>query len=108
MHVFISRALQKVIKEAPKKQTQLREACKTVIGTRRAADCTQFLCDSPLLCVPAAALWASLCLRAPESGARAVFAATCSRSLSLSSDSSSLTLLVYIYSIVAFSLHSTY
>ena len=32
MHVFISRALQKVLKEAPKKQTQLREACKTVIG----------------------------------------------------------------------------
>ena len=40
MHVFISRALEKLLKEAPKKQTQLREACKTVIGTRRAADCT--------------------------------------------------------------------
>lgn len=31
MHVFISRALQKVLKEAPKKHTALRQACQTAI-----------------------------------------------------------------------------
>jgi hypothetical protein len=34
MHVFISRALQKVLKDAPKKNLQLREACKSVIGAQ--------------------------------------------------------------------------
>ena len=33
MNVFISRALQKVLKEAPKKHTQLRAACTSVLGT---------------------------------------------------------------------------
>ena len=32
MHVFISRALQKVLKEAPKKHTELRQSCAAVIG----------------------------------------------------------------------------
>ena len=32
MHVFISRALQKVLKEAPKKHTQLRQSCTEVLG----------------------------------------------------------------------------
>ena len=32
MHVFISRALQKIHREAPKKHTQLRQACNEVIG----------------------------------------------------------------------------
>ena len=32
MHVFISRALQKIHREAPKKHTQLRQACVEVIG----------------------------------------------------------------------------
>lgn len=31
MHVFISRALQKVLREAPKKHAQLRQACTEVI-----------------------------------------------------------------------------
>ena len=31
MHVFISRALQKVLKECPKKHTQLRQSCAAVI-----------------------------------------------------------------------------
>ncbi len=34
MHVFISRALQKVLKEAPKKHTQLRAECTSVLGAR--------------------------------------------------------------------------
>ena len=34
MHAFISRALQKVLKEAPKKHTQLRQSCTTVLGER--------------------------------------------------------------------------
>ena len=33
MHVFISRALQKIHREAPKKHAQLRQACNEVIGT---------------------------------------------------------------------------
>ena len=32
MHVFISRALHKILREAPKKHTQLRAACQEVIG----------------------------------------------------------------------------
>eukprot|EP00966_Prymnesium_polylepis_P049941 1156095-Prymnesium_polylepis.1 len=32
MHVFISRALSKIYREAPKKHTQLRNACNEVIG----------------------------------------------------------------------------
>ena len=32
MHVFISRALHKILREAPKKHTQLRTACTEVIG----------------------------------------------------------------------------
>ena len=32
MHVFIARALKKVLKEAPKKHVQLRQACAAVIG----------------------------------------------------------------------------
>jgi hypothetical protein len=32
MHVFISRALQKILREASKKQTALRQACTDVIG----------------------------------------------------------------------------
>ena len=32
MHVFISRALHKILREAPKKHTQLRAACSEVIG----------------------------------------------------------------------------
>ena len=32
MHVFISRALTKIYREAPKKHTQLRQACTEVIG----------------------------------------------------------------------------
>lgn len=32
MHVFISRALHKILREAPKKHTQLRTACQEVIG----------------------------------------------------------------------------
>ena len=32
MHVFISLALQKILREAPKKHTQLRTACIEVIG----------------------------------------------------------------------------
>ena len=32
MHVFISRALQKILKESPKKHTQLRQACMAVLG----------------------------------------------------------------------------
>ncbi len=34
MHVFVSRALQKIMREAPKKQTALRQACNDVIGAR--------------------------------------------------------------------------
>ena len=34
MHVFISRALQKILRECPKKHTALRQACTEVIGTR--------------------------------------------------------------------------
>jgi len=37
MHVFISRALQKILREAPKKHAQLRQACIEVIGTLLAA-----------------------------------------------------------------------
>ena len=36
MHVFISRALQKVLKEAPKKHVQLRQSCAAVIGEQLA------------------------------------------------------------------------
>jgi hypothetical protein len=32
MHVFISRALQKILREASKKQTALRQACTDVLG----------------------------------------------------------------------------
>jgi hypothetical protein len=32
MHVFISRALQKILKEAPKKLTALRTSCTSVLG----------------------------------------------------------------------------
>ena len=32
MHVFIARSLKKVLKEAPKKQVALRQACAAVIG----------------------------------------------------------------------------
>ena len=32
MHVFIYRALHKILREAPKKHTQLRAACQEVIG----------------------------------------------------------------------------
>jgi len=32
MHVFISRALQKILREASKKQTALRQSCTDVIG----------------------------------------------------------------------------
>ena len=32
MHVFVSRALHKILREAPKKHTQLRTACTEVIG----------------------------------------------------------------------------
>ena len=34
MHVFISRALQKILREAPKKHSALRKACVEVIGAR--------------------------------------------------------------------------
>ena len=40
LHVFISRALQKVLREAPKKHTQLRQACTEVIGAQRRAPAT--------------------------------------------------------------------
>ena len=33
MHVFLSKALHKILREAPKKHTQLRTACSEVIGT---------------------------------------------------------------------------
>jgi hypothetical protein len=36
MHVFISRALQKILREAPKKHAQLRQACIEVIGALHA------------------------------------------------------------------------
>ena len=42
MHVFISKALHKILREAPKKHTQLRTACQEVIGERSAAS------DAPL------------------------------------------------------------
>ena len=32
MHVFISKALQKILREAPKKHVALRTACTEVIG----------------------------------------------------------------------------
>ena len=32
MHVFIQRALKKILKEAPKKHVQLRQSCAAVIG----------------------------------------------------------------------------
>ena len=37
MHAFISRALQKILLAAPKKHTQLRQACIEVIGARSTA-----------------------------------------------------------------------
>lgn len=46
MHVFISRALQKILREAPKKHTQLRQACIEVIG---APSATALQCTPPAL-----------------------------------------------------------
>ena len=50
MHVFVTRALQTILKDAPKKHAELRKACTSVIGAlrtsfifrcRRACVCTQ-------------------------------------------------------------------
>ena len=46
MHVFVIRALQKILKETPKKQMQLRQACTCIIGVCKSALC--------ILCVIAA------------------------------------------------------
>ena len=32
MHVFVTRALQTILKDAPKKHAELRKACTSVIG----------------------------------------------------------------------------
>ena len=37
MHVFISKALTRILRECPKKHTQLRTACQEVIGARQSA-----------------------------------------------------------------------
>lgn len=37
MHVFISKALTKILRECPKKHTQLRTACQEVIGAQQPA-----------------------------------------------------------------------
>ena len=55
MHVFIARALKKVLKEAPKKHVQLRQACVAVIGQSHAR-CR--IAHATARADPAAEMWA--------------------------------------------------